>query len=137
MTTDRRIFGDHWVGLAMNEWTIESPTNDDLKRALKQLDATAYTMITVEAGEDHYMTVGGGGGRYVVVVTFDNQLFFTLLCAEPVTGIVMLKAGGQEGDYPAEEVVGTTQALQAAEVFMETGDLDDGQQWVQSGQRNQ
>ena len=134
MTNARRMSGDLWKGVQLNEWTVPSAGAEDLERALERLDAVAYTMITIDAADDHCLTVGGGAGKYVVVVTFDNQAFFTLLRRDPAAGIVMLNVGGQEGDYPAEQVVGVSQALQAARVFLATGGLDETQEWVRSGQ---
>ena len=126
------MVGDHWEGIEATEWEIEAPDAADVERAVGRLDAVVYTLVILVAGAEHHLTVGGGAGTYVVAVTFDNQVFFTLLRSEPAEGIVMVNAGGQEGDYPAEQVVGATQALQAARYFLLTGGRDDTQQWAQS-----
>ena len=136
MTKTRTMVGDHWEGTRATEWEIEAPDAADLERAVRRLDAVVYTLVIVVAGAEHHLTVGGGAGNYVVVVTFDNQVFFTLLRSEYADGIVMVNAGGQEGDYPADQVVGATQALQAARFFLQTGGRDDTQQWSKSGNRD-
>jgi|SRR3990172_1301245 len=127
--TTCRIVGDRLSGTSTSQWSIDAPTRGDLDRVLDQLDAETYTMITLHAGEGHHLAIGGGRGRYVVYVTFDNQRFWTLVRRSPASGTVLLNAGGQEGDFPAEHVVDWDQARAAAYEFLETGQLDPNQRW--------
>lgn len=124
-----RIVGDRWSQASASQWSIDTPTHEDLDRVLDQLDAQAYTMVTLHAGEGHLLSIGGGGGRYVVYVTFDNERFWSLVGRSAATGTIVLNVGGQKGDYPAEHVVDKDQARGAAHEFLETGQLDPGQQW--------
>jgi hypothetical protein len=124
-----RIVGDRWSGASASQWSIEAPTHEDLDRVLGQLDAETYTMVTLHAGEGHHLAIGGGRGQYVVYATFDNERFWSLVRGGAATGTIVLNAGGQEGDYAAEQVVDQDQARGAAHEFLETGQLDPKQQW--------
>jgi len=124
-----RIEGDDWEGLTDRDWSIDNPTDVDLDHAVDRLDAQRYTLLTVcGEGESHLM-VGGGGGQYIVYVTFDNWDFWNLLRSTPATGKVMLNAGGQEGDYPARQIVTKEQAVGAARFFLRERCLDPNQTW--------
>lgn len=126
-----QLFGDRWEGRVDREWRVVSPSEHDLDQAIERLDGTTYTMISLERlgeGEQH-LAVGGGGGRYVVYATFDNEEFWNLVCSEPAEGVVLVKAGGQEGEYPARNVVNLAQARSAGRAFLNSGELDRGQEW--------
>ena len=96
------IHGDRWKGVLNHEWRIECASSADLERALDQLDARTRTTVTIHCDGEQHLTIGGGAGRHVVYATFDNDQFWNLLRSQPATGMILLNAGGQEGDYPAE-----------------------------------
>ena len=48
---------------------------------------------------------------------------------EPKEGVVLLNAGGQEGDYPAKQIVSLDQALAAGREFFDKRRLDPAQTW--------
>jgi len=126
------IRGDHWEGVAVHRWSIEEPSVEDLEQMLERLDASTYTMMTIEGPGNRHLTVGGGAGRYVVnATTLDNEQFWTLLRSEPAEGVIQLNTGGQDGDFPATHVVDKGQAYQAARIFLQTGELDRDQQWLE------
>jgi hypothetical protein len=87
-------------------------------------------MVTIQGDEEEHFSVGGGGGRYVAYATFDNEEFWSLLRPEPAGGVILLNAGGQEGDYPAREVVSLEQARAAGRAFFLEQSLDPSQQWA-------
>lgn len=128
-TSRRRIRGDRWDGPLNHDWTIEDASPADFERALEQLDGRSRTMLTVEGDGQRHLTVGGGAGRYVVYISFDNDDFWNLLCPIPQAGIVLLNAGGQEGDYPAKQIVDLAQARAAGRAFFDHQGLDPAQQW--------
>ncbi|WP_431045594.1 Imm1 family immunity protein [Roseateles sp. L2-2] len=45
--------------------------------------------------------------------------------------VVLLNAGGQEGDFPLRQVIDQLQTLQAAQTFLRTGELDAFLNWEQ------
>ena len=129
MTNMAWIHGDHWEGLLNHEWRIDRASPPDLERALDRLDARTYTMVTIQGDGEQHLTIGGGAGQYVVYATFDNEAFWNLLRPQPATGTVLLNAGGQEGDFPAAQVVSKEQARVAGLTFLRAGSLDPTQQW--------
>ena len=127
----RRILGDCWEGVLNREWSIEEASSADLERALDRLDARTYTMVTIQVGGDRHLTIGGGAGQYVVYATFDNEGFWNLLRPQPIVGTILLNAGGQQGDFPAAQVVDKEQAGAAGRAFLEGCHLNPTHQWQQ------
>lgn len=128
-TMCHRIHGDRWNGVMNVEWHIDAPSFDDVNRALDRLDAKTYTMLTLQGVGEQHMTIGGGAGRYVVYATSDNEEFWNLLSPGAGDDIVLLNVGGQQGDYPARQVVDLVQARAAARKFFEQQQRDPDQKW--------
>ena len=124
-----RIHGDRWDGALNDEWQVDRASDSDFEEALLRLDAQVYTMLTIWDEDDAGLTIGGGAGRYVVYATFGNEDFWNLLRSEPADGMVLLNAGGQEGDFPANRVVDIEQAAAAGRVFLYSRRLDPSQRW--------
>ena len=120
----RSISADRWADVYNYEEKTASPEIADLHRLVKRLDGKEYTIVTLSGDGDAHMAIGGGAGQYVVYATYDNMKFWNLLSAAPSKNMVLLNVGGQEGDYPSRHVVSIDMALQAARVFLETGQLD-------------
>jgi Immunity protein Imm1 len=123
------LSGDQWSGIYNQEWQHESPSSDDFSNALRNLDALKHTMLTIHADDEAHLTIAGGNSRYVVYATFDNEEFWNLLGSGKSTEIVMLNAGGQEGDFPARQVVDLNQAMSAGLAFLGSQQLDSFQKW--------
>jgi hypothetical protein len=124
--------GDKWKGMSTEDWELDNPSPADVDEALDRLDASAYTMMSLECPNGRHLMIGGGAGQYVVSATLETERFWVLLRAEPARGTVFLNTGGQEGDFPASQVVAKAQAHQAAHVFLETGEMDEDQQWAET-----
>jgi hypothetical protein len=125
----RKIHGDCWNGVLNEEWAIDQASSADFDHALERLDACTYTMLVIEGDDEQYLIIGGGSSQYVVCATFDNEESWNLLSAEAMPGTVLLNVGGQEGDYPAVQVVNMEQARTAGRVFLDTLQLDSTQKW--------
>jgi hypothetical protein len=123
------VLGDHWEGVLNHEWRVERASSADFDHALDRLDARTHTMITIKADEERHLTIGGGAGQYVVYATFDGEVFWNLLRSQPTVGMVLLNAGGQQGDFPAAQVVDKEQARAAGRAFLDACRLDPTQQW--------
>ncbi|TKD09384.1 Imm1 family immunity protein [Polyangium fumosum] len=123
------IHGDSWRGIQNDEWQIHMPSWDDVDNAIRRLDAKRYTILTIQGPEEQHLAIGGGAGRYVVYATFDNYQFWNLLGDSADGGMVLLNAGGQEGDYPTVQVVGLQQARSAARSFFVDLKLEPSLQW--------
>jgi hypothetical protein len=125
-----RIVTDKWSGLLCDEDEIHAPTVDDLDRVIEELDAKTHTLVSLYGESGAYLSIGGGAGQYVAYAsTSDEQLWNLLSDSDDRNGIVLLNAGGQEGDFPARQVVDKVLALQAARVFFGTGKLDFALRW--------
>lgn len=123
------IHGDSWRGVLNDEWRVDDPSWDDVSKAIGRLDAKTFTMVTIQGPGEQHLAVGGGAGRYVVYATFDNCDFWNLLVATADDGTVLLNAGGQEGDYPACQIVDLHQAETAAQAFFVGLQLDPSLRW--------
>lgn len=127
-----RMICDCWDGPNNHNVVREAPSQPEFDEAFERLDAQVHTMVVLDAGGERHMSIGGGAGQYVVYATFDNEEFWNLLRKAPTDGVVMLNAGGQEGDFPARQVVGQEEARQAGRSFLASCNLDRTLQWEKS-----
>ena len=124
------LHGDRWNDMLDEGWQLENPSAIELEEALRRLDAKAYTMLTLTTGPNRHLAIGGGDGRYVVYASIDNDQFFNLVRPDAPSGTVLLKVGGQEGDFPAAQIVTLAQAQAAALFYLDASELDPSQRWV-------
>jgi Immunity protein Imm1 len=129
MTDGFSLHGDCWEGVHNREWHIDPASIEDVLRALARLDARKYTMLTIRRSGEQHFVIGGGAGRYVVYATFDNEEFWNLSTGGAEAGVVMINAGGQEGDFPARHVVDPQRAAAAAKAFCLRGALEPAESW--------
>jgi hypothetical protein len=121
---------DCWTGNADVGKQVCNPTWDQIEGAIHALDGKTRTLVTMGGEGEAHMAIGGGkDGRYVCYATFDNEIFHNLLNPSKQEGIVMLVAGGQEGDYSAKMIVDLDAVLAAARTFAENGELDQSVEW--------
>lgn len=126
-----RMVADRWNGVRCTEDETLMPTAEVLGAALRELDARSRTLICLYGQDGTDLTIGGGAGQYVVFASTAEEQFWNLVnqAMAPDSGVVLLNTGGQEGDFPARQVVTQPQALQAAQTFLQTGALDDSLCW--------
>jgi Immunity protein Imm1 len=130
--TERHVMlltGDRWEGGIESEWRHDNPTAEQLDSALARMDAEVYTLITLGGSGNSHLCVGGGAGAYVVYVTFDNLDFWNLISPGGVVDRVAVVAGGQEGEYAAEQVVDLESTRVAAHAFLAGQGLAPGLRW--------
>lgn len=125
----RSIHGDSWHGALNDGWHFDHPSWDDVENAIVRLDAKTYTLVTIQGVGEQHMGIGGGAGHYVVYATFDGNDFWNLLNSETKDGLVLLNAGGQEGEYSRKQVLDLQSVLIAARAFFSDSRLDSGLQW--------
>jgi hypothetical protein len=123
---------DCWDGVRNTESVVTAPTWEMVSEAIKALDGNVRTLVMIVLQPPSHMTIGGGGnnGLYVVQATEDGERF-QLATREDVTSLsnVTIKAGGQNGDFPARRCVDLDTALRAAQAFVETGRLEAAIRW--------
>ena len=124
-----RVVADKWAGVLCDEVEIQAPTLEDVLRAIAALDAATHTMVSL-FGSESCLCIGGGAGQYVAYASLpDGRLWNLLLDNEERKEVVLLNAGGQEGDFPGRQVVDKLRVLHAARTFFETGALDTSLRW--------
>jgi hypothetical protein len=125
-----RIVADRWTGVFCDEDETLTPVVGDVDRVVDALDAKTRTLVSLYGRDGAHLSIGGGAGRYVVyALTPDDQLWNLHTDEDNRKGTVLLNAGGQEGDYPASQVVNKGLALQAARTFLAKGELDPRLRW--------
>jgi len=108
---------------------IEHPSLDDLVKAVQALDGRTRTLVTLEAGDDHHMGIGGGGSGYIVYMTVDYRRFKNLVITGKTGPKVSLICGGQEGEFAAKQCVDLLTAQRAADTFANDGQADPTLNW--------
>jgi len=124
------IVADDWTGVLCSEEEIAAPSVVDLDRVIDALDAKTRTLVSLYAQDGANLTIGGGAGQYVVYLSTPDEELWNLLADDPDRkSTVILTAGGQEGDYPARQVVNKQRARQAGYAFLLTGQMDTSLPW--------
>lgn len=113
--------------------TIENATWEQAEAAIRSLDETEFTALTVERPDRSNVLVGGGNGRYILcITTVDERLVALADAAKAADEAEELVAGGQPGQYPSHLVVDDLDTvLRAARTYFETGSPDRSLSWVQ------
>jgi hypothetical protein len=123
---------DYWQGLELTQERVANPSWDCIETAIRRLNGKEHTIATVRGEREAHMAIGGGkDGQYVVYATFDNLKFFTLASKWNAQTKIELVAGGQEGEYPDNIVVGVDRAIAAAKEFSEDGALNFALWWLE------
>lgn len=124
------ISADHWSGLENDEEEIGSPALDDLYRLINALNAKDRTLVCLGGQHGSHLAIGGGGGQYIVYISDPNQQHWNLIAeSEDRQAVISLIAGGQDGDYPARQVVDKNSAIKAAASFFLKGERDPSLHW--------
>ena len=124
---------DLWDESADEDDDVPDPSWQEIESAIRVLDGKKRTIVTLDAGGEWHLAVGGGSAnRYVVYMTFDNMSFLNLLSREKADRTVTLFVGGQDSLFPDNTVVDIALALRAAKAFAETGQADPSCKWSQA-----
>ena len=112
---------------------IPNATWEQAEAAIRSLDETELTALTLERPDHSNVLVGGGNGRYILcITTVDERLVALSDTAKADRESEELVAGGQPGQYPSHLVVDDLETvLQAARTYFETGSPDRSLSWVE------
>jgi len=126
-----RMTADSWNGVLCDEVETSTPTVSEMESAVDALDAKVRTIVCLHSPSGAQLTIGGGAGQYVVYGSTPDEQLWNLIADSggERSGVVILNAGGQEGDFPARQVVARPAALRAVRTFGETGKLDPTLHW--------
>jgi hypothetical protein len=118
-----------WEGGNLRTAIVAHPTWDQVETAVRRLDNQRFNDLYLQpdaANSEVYLCVGGGSGRYVLAGALSGETFPSLVDhargAEPTE---LLTVGGQEGDYPANQVHDLATTLEAVRGFWSTGRFQD------------
>jgi hypothetical protein len=121
---------DLWEGVRCKDDELLNPSWVAIEAAIKKLDGEHRTIATIEGTRAARLVVGGGSqGQYVVWVTFDNKEFHALCSVERSADKILLRIGGQDGDYEKRIIVDINAVLKAARTFYKFGKLDEKLEW--------
>ena len=131
------------TSLTTDEETVLEPTWGQVEWAIDALDGDNLTLVTLGPAPplgppegDHHMAVGGGkDGSVVVYMTTDNVVFWSLADhdqPDPQRRILM-RTGGQEGDFRDAQRVPRSWALEAAREYFEHGARAKDLMWTTEG----
>jgi len=126
---------DRWAGVRNYEEVTASPSFEQFAVALRRMDGRVHTLVVLQACGGAQFTVGGGAGRYVTYVAADEETFWNLLLpgdrkeGADMGSLVLVNAGGQEGEYPARQIVDIDAAMQAGATFLQSGRIDEALLW--------
>lgn len=120
---------DEWSGVFCTHRSIDEPSWEQIDEAINALDASRHTLLTLDGLADDLMTIGGGSGRYVVIYQVGEDVFWNLHADGDPAETIMLDCGGQEGGFPADQIVGLDLARAAARTMLAVGGIDVGLGW--------
>jgi len=124
------LIADEWSGLDCRQLTMKDPTWSDVARLVGNLDASKRTMVILKRDEDNNLIIGGGRGQYVISASVDGDRFFSLvLSGKPSSPDVCLNIGGQEAEYPPDQVVDEVAAIACATEYLKSGKMDANFEW--------
>lgn len=124
-----RMIIDEWAGVYCDEQEVRSPGFEELIELFRKLDGKVHTLLVLDAPNGARLMIGGGAGRYVVSATVSEQEFWNLLSEVDKHGAVVVTTGGQDGEFPARQVVDEAHAIQAAKTFLSSAKLDSNLLW--------
>jgi hypothetical protein len=126
-----KLSGDRWLGMDCADWDVESPSWPAVESSIRRLDQAEFTIVSLHSDGEAHVAIGGGAGRYIVYETPDNFTFFNLLSEQAGNDWVIVAVGGQEGSYPAIQVVDVETALRAAHAYWQSQQRDSTLVWVE------
>lgn len=107
------------------------PSWTQIEAAIRRLDADQCSLVILGIGDPPvpHMAIGGGDGKYIVYATVDNMVFYKAINTKAANGKCSVVAGGQRGTYDLRSCIGLNEALHAAKIYAETGNLDPNVRW--------
>lgn len=121
---------DSLEGNPQDEISTSDPTWPQVRSAIDSLDAKHSTLLEIEASASSQMLIGGGNGSYVISVALEEGKVFDLISpdADP-DQYLLLKVGGQNGNYPRRNISDHETTLKAARWYLDHAGLEPSLAW--------
>ncbi|HEY2839293.1 MAG TPA: Imm1 family immunity protein [Pirellulales bacterium] len=129
----RHVYTDLWLDGVDRGAGIVDPTWEAVSVAIRSLDATTRSLITLADREwsDHFLlVVGKWEDRVLVNSTKNNKIFFSLVDASSSGGTRTLLIAGEREEYDDNKLVPIDWAIEAAQHFYETGERKSTMSWM-------
>ncbi len=122
-----------WTESGVEDQDFESPTWPDIEAAIGGLDGHTRTEVYLHprrGDPETYMAIAGGSdNHYLVFVCHNNERFDEAVTPDAPEGTVHMVTGGQLGEFQLEDLVTFDEALEAARVYHQSGELAGGVKW--------
>lgn len=128
----KQMIFDYWGGIADHGTTVVSPTWDQVRQAIDDLDGERRTMVTLSERPSSgvwLIVAGHCDERFLVTASTGADRHFTLVDAVAGRDMRVMFVGGQDGEYEAAKLVPRAWAVEAAQAFFETGELKHSMSW--------
>jgi hypothetical protein len=128
----REVQFDDWRSTDDEGSIIQDADERTLERLINRLDGKRFTLVILRGPGEDQLAIGGGlEGRYVMYQTRDNETFWEPSRESAPDERVVLVVGGQTGEYPARQVVGSQEAIAAATEYARKGSLTTAVRWIE------
>ena len=121
------------TGSGVDDREVDSPTWPDIEAAIRALDGQTRTEMYLHPHrgdpETYLAIAGGSGNHYLVFVCHHNKRFDEAVSPDAPEGTVSMITGGQLGEFQFEDLVTLDEALEAAQVYHQSGRLAGSVKW--------
>jgi hypothetical protein len=109
---------DHWHGVFDKPTDFANVDIRTITELVGRLDARKHTLLSLSTADGRVLMIGGGQGAYVVCrIDVDGRSATLTGPGSSGRATITLCVGGQEGDYPENQICTAADALCAAEGF--------------------
>ncbi|WP_421912658.1 Imm1 family immunity protein [Mesorhizobium sp.] len=121
---------DDWHGNLLSDEEVLVPSIEVISDLVGLLNADDRTIVSLFGRNGSSLTIGGGGDRYIVFVSTPDENLWNLTSERSETEKnIVLKIGGQEGDFSTRQIIDRTLAMYAIRSFFTDGTLQPADRW--------
>jgi len=118
---------DHWQGVLDDGCADRLPDWQSVETAISRLDGAVHSLLTLDDERGSVLFIGGGPTRIVVAFSEGDEHLIARQGDE--LDVVVITAGGQDGDYRKRNVIPREDAKHIAKAFFHGVDVRSLGQW--------
>ena len=122
-----------WTESGVEDHGVKLPTWPDIEAAIGGLDGHTRTEAYLHPRRNDpetYMAIAGGSdNHYLVFLCHHNERFDEAVTPDAPDRTVSMVTGGQLGEFQLEDLITLDEALEAARVYHQSGQLAGGVTW--------